>query len=273
MNDNQTPDHESETKAERKQPSDARIILGPLVKHAAIGLVLVSIIVTTAVMLDRQFNKIDEEVAALQAELAKAHEPTETDIEKKNDETTVVGTADAADSNVTQAHPVNVPAKVVEPQTVEPQRASSNAEPVEFTPVENTVAVETEITKPDTAVVQAAAPAVEPTATIEPEAVETSIAEADIASVRTTTRDDFFDKSMDEIIAERNAYLKEMDRAYLEDYRASQQRLLQLMRDRLARQEQRIKEMEQRYQEIYDIRAANLRETQEWRDRFLSDRI
>ena len=83
MNDSQTPDIESEDRLERNQPSDARIILGPLVKYAAIGLVLVGIIVTTAVTLDRQFNKIDEEVAALQAELAQAHDQTETGIERK----------------------------------------------------------------------------------------------------------------------------------------------------------------------------------------------
>jgi hypothetical protein len=45
------------------------------------------------------------------------------------------------------------------------------------------------------------------------------------------------------------------------------------MRERLARQEQRIKEMESRYQEIYDIRAADMKEMQERRESFLTDRI
>ena len=66
MTDTKTPEQA------QKQPSDARIILGPLVKYAAIGLVLVGIIITTAVMLDRQFNTIDQEVAALQAQLEQA---------------------------------------------------------------------------------------------------------------------------------------------------------------------------------------------------------
>ena len=45
------------------------------------------------------------------------------------------------------------------------------------------------------------------------------------------------------------------------------------MRDRLVRQERRIEEMKQRYQEIYDNRAANVREMQEIRESYLADRI
>ena len=269
MTDTQTPDHESDNKPEQKQPSDARIILGPLVKYAAIGLVLVAVIVTTAVTLDRQFNTIDEEVAALQAELAKAHDATETGGEKKNDQAPVAEKTETPVNAVAQSQPATEIQNAVEPQPV-----IDNAEPVEQpSQSEDTVAVATEGSKPDAAAVQAVAPVVEPAAVIEADVVESSTDEVEVETVRTVARDDFFDQSMDEIIAERNAYLKEMDRIYLEEYRASQQRQLQLMRDRLARQEQRIKEMEQRYQEIYDVRAANLREMQEWRDDILPDRI
>ena len=77
MADTNTPDQDTDPGQAQKQPSDARVILGPLVKYAAMGFVLVGIIVTTAVMLDRQFNTIDQEVAALQAELKKAQEQVE----------------------------------------------------------------------------------------------------------------------------------------------------------------------------------------------------
>lgn len=268
MTDTQTPDLESDGEPERKQPSDARIILGPLVKYAAIGFVLVAIIVTTAVTLDRQFNKIDEEVAALQAELAKAHDPTEIGTEKKNDEAAVAEKAGTEEETVSQAQPVEPTESVAEPQP-----AISRAEPVESGQTENLVAVETVSEKLDAAAEQAAVAEVESVAAIEADAVETSPVEAEVATASAVAKDDFFDRSMDEIIAERNAELKEMDQVYLEEFRASQQRQLQLMRERLARQEQRIREMEQRYQEIYDIRAANIQEAQEWRDHFHPDRI
>lgn len=75
MSDTNTP----ETKQHKKVPSDAQIILGPLVKYALIGLVLVSAIITTAVTLDRQFNDIDREIAALEAELAAANQDNGND--------------------------------------------------------------------------------------------------------------------------------------------------------------------------------------------------
>jgi hypothetical protein len=45
------------------------------------------------------------------------------------------------------------------------------------------------------------------------------------------------------------------------------------MRERLARQEERIKKMESRYQEIYNIRAADMQEMQERRESFLTGHI
>ena len=84
---------------------------------------------------------------------------------------------------------------------------------------------------------------------------------------------DPFDQSIEAIIAERNAYLKQRDRIYLEELKASQEKQLKFMRARLARQEQRIKEMEARYQQRYDVRADDVREMQKRRESFLIDRI
>jgi len=74
MTDTKTTDTDNDE--EQNEPSDARIILGPLVKYAAVGFVLVSIIIITAVMLDREFNDIDREVAELRAQLAQANMDT-----------------------------------------------------------------------------------------------------------------------------------------------------------------------------------------------------
>ena len=74
-------------------------------------------------------------------------------------------------------------------------------------------------------------------------------------------------------MAERNTYLKERDRVYLEEFKANQEKQLQFMRERLARQEKRIEQMEKRNQEIYDYRAANVKELQQKRESFLDDRI
>ena len=257
MTETKTPGTETDYNEEQHKQSDARIILGPLVKYAAIGLVLVGIIITTAVTMDRQFNDIDREVAELQAQLAQAN--TDTAVEANADNT---------------AGPQAEAAPVVEAETVKQEpaisaiaEATEDEKPAAATPVvENSVDA-------TPAVTQTAAQAVKKEVIVtESTVAEDTVVEAADAA-RTNRHSDLFDKSFDELIAERNNYLKERDRLYLEEFRASQERQLQFMRERFAHHEQRIQEMEQRNQEIYDYRAANLKERQQRRESFLPDRI
>ncbi len=255
MTDTKTPGSETDNNEDLKQPSDARIILGPLVKYAAMGFVIVSIIITTAVMLDRQFNDIDREVAELEAQLAQARKNTVDEVDTES---------------TTELKEVAIPAV----ETVAVQQ-----EPVISAPVEVNEAEKPAVSVVDNNVdvaPQVAQPAAQPVET------ETNTAEATVADDFVTedavveaaiNSNDFFDKSMDDMIAERNTYLKERDRVYLEEFKANQEKQLQFMRERLVRQEKRIEQMEKRNQEIYDYRAANVKEMQQKRESFLDDRI
>ncbi len=253
MTDTKTTITETDKKEDQNEPSDARIILGPLVKYAAVGLVLVGIIITTAVMLDRQYNDIDREVAELEAQLAQA----------RMDTVAVADTDSAAASQAEVTSTVEAEAVQQKPAVVEVTEAEKPA----ATPVvENSVD-----TTP--AVTQLAAQAVKTEVIVTESTVAEDTVVEDAVANKTNRHDDFFDQSFDELIAERNTYLKEKDRVYLEEFKASQERQLQFMRERLARQEQKIKEMEQRNQEIYDYRAANVKEMQQMRETFMPDRI
>ena len=258
MTETITPGTRTDNNEAQKQPSDARIILGPLVKYAAMGLVLVSIIITTAVMLDRQFNTIDEEVAILQAQLAEANKASAADTSVAVEEQAEAATADAAAS--TRQAPAPAPVPVTRPVT-----AVQTTE----VPAQKTVTVAAEATQSPVQAIKADTV----TITATEAATDTSAVAKDAIAEQADAHYDVFDQSIDDMIAERNDYLKEMDRIYLEEYKASQQKQLQLMRERLARQEKHIQEMEKRYQEIYDVRATNVKERQQRRDSFLSDRI
>lgn len=252
MTDTKTPGTESDNNEDLKQPSDARIILGPLVKYAAMGFVIVSIIITTAVMLDRQFNNIDREVAELEAQLAQANKNT---VDEVNTDTT-------ADLHVTATPAIDIDATQQEPEITEVTEVEKPAASVEVNTVDTASAVTQPATQTNESEVVIAA-----TPVTEDAVAEDAVIEAE------NNRYDFFDKSMDEVIAERNTYLKEMDRVYLEEFKANQEKQLQFMRERLARQEKRIEQMEKRNQEIYDYRAANMKEMQLKRESFLDDRI
>ncbi len=250
MTDTKSPGTETDNKEDQNKQSDARIILGPLVKYAAVGFVLVSIIITTAVMLDRQFNNIDREVAELEAQLAQARMDAVVEVD-----------TDTAAGPQAEATPAVETVAVQQEPVIDEVAEVTEAEKPAVRVIGNVV-----VTAP--AVMQAATPTLQ-TETI---VTETTAAEDAVAD-KTGRRTDMFDMSINELIAERNTYLKEMDRVYLEEFKARQEKSLQFMRERLVRQEQRIEKREKRNQEIYDVRAANVEELQQRRESFLPDRI
>lgn len=268
MTDIKTPVTETDNDIDENKQSDARIILGPLVKYAAAGFVIVGIIITTAVMLDSQFNDIDREVAALEAQLAQANMEAEVATDTpavQNTADVEADTVEAVVTEVTAQQPAisesaeiteaglssaNTVAETVEASSPQPQTATQSA------------AVETKITDTNAA-----------DNSIVENAVTVNAASDNPVAQQAGKKVDIFDQSIEDLIAERNEYLKEMDRVYLEQFRASQEKQLQLMRERLARQEKRIAEMEKRNQEIYDIRASSVKEMQRMRETFLTDRI
>jgi len=248
MTDTKTPGTETDNNEDQKQPSDARIILGPLVKYAAMGFVIVSIIITTAVMLDHQFNDIDREVAELEAQLAQARKNTVDEVDTDT-------TAGLKEESIAAVETVAVQQ---EPVISEPAKVNEAEKPA-VSVVDNNV--------------DAAAQAVETETNTAVATVAKDLVTEDAVVEAANNSNDFFDKSMDDVIAERNTYLKERDRVYLEEFKASQEKQLQFMRERLVRQEKRIEQMEKRNQEIYDYRAANVKERQQKRESSLADRI
>lgn len=250
MTEMNTPDTTVDSKVDKKTVSDARIILGPLVKYALMGFVIVSVIITTAVMLDRQFNDIDRELAILKSELAAANPATVTNTETAEK-------ARTTDVVITNAAVYGAATTVIAENTETETPAASK--------VENKIEART-------AIQPAESPIVAQTDTAEAVLTE-SAAKAETVTVIKNGDIGHFDQSIEAVIAERKAYLKEMDRIYLEGYRARQEKQMQYMRQRLAGQKQRIKEMEARYQKRYDDHAGNVMQRQKWRENFLADRI
>jgi BMFP domain-containing protein YqiC len=262
MNETQSSGTETDHNEDTKTSSDARIILGPLVKYAGIGLVMVAILITTVVTLDRQFNDIDREVAELEAQLAAAHpaaDANQTPVEAPVVETVAVSETQAEQTS--DSEPASSPAiESGTHQVASTKAANRNAE----TPaVTNATVAGTAARYVDNETVDQVV-----------SADQTAVVERVNQNIDSVARpDDLFDKSIEDLIKERNAYLNERDKIYLEEFKASQEKQLQLMRERLARQEQRIEEMEKRNQERYETRAADVMEMQQRRENFLSDRI
>ena len=65
-----TTETETKTEQDKASKSDNKAVFGPLGKYAAIAVIMVSIIVTTAIMLDRQLNTVEQEIATIENEVA-----------------------------------------------------------------------------------------------------------------------------------------------------------------------------------------------------------
>ena len=61
---------ETETETDNVTETNNQSTFKPLGKYAAIAVIMVSIIVTTAIMLDKQLNSVDRELAAIESEVA-----------------------------------------------------------------------------------------------------------------------------------------------------------------------------------------------------------
>ena len=268
------------TSSRADRPSDARLILGPLLKHAAIGLMLVSIILGTVVMVDRERGQIDREVAELEAMLT-ANPPMQ-DQQFSADESTAESmtvdseTVDSEKATVADAAAPARPTTTTSGHTeanehndkvIDPALSAVAFEHAPDTDLEATT-VEVQISEQGDS---AAAHRNEPPSTTAT-ALESSRQKAPVALTE-HRNPATFDQDIADIIEERNAFLNDMDQLYLESYKASQDKQLQHMRERLARQEQRIKEMEARFKERYEIRADDLQEMRELRENFSMDRI
>lgn len=226
--------------------SDRRMLLGPLIIYGLVAFVIAGIIVTTAIVLNNEYNEIDKQVAAVEAEIAqqnKAEQLAEQETVKPQENITianaevteVVASNDTADSATT-------PAEVTQPvEAALPAQQAATIPPVVQTPV-----------APATDVATATVPATDAAIAASQPVYET------------------FDRKAR--IAERNERIAQQDQEYLEAFKTSQAKQIEWLRAQLVKQQERIEAIEKRNMETYQMREAAIKRMQEAREQSL-DRI
>ena len=84
-----------ETQQEETQQdaiSDRRLILAPLARYGVVAIIIASLIVTTAIMLNKEYNQIDSQVATIEAELAQKNQVAEQEAIKSDTSVEVAST-------------------------------------------------------------------------------------------------------------------------------------------------------------------------------------
>lgn len=280
----------TETKSENTTPViDKKALFGPLGRYAIIGVIMGSIIVTTAIMLDRQSDSaiahieaIEKELAELNAAEAAATADTTTVIEADNSQLQEV--IDVAEVNVI---PVNVEAATVQtdtiPTTASVEKHVSKQQVVMLTT--DTVAT-TQETAFDTNQTIKQKPASTQTVNVEPaknEATFEYTAQTYRPQHVVDLRDQQWEARIRERKLEQKQHLAELfnrnkahDLQRLEEYKVWQEEGVDIRRERLreqiARQQELIEELILRNKEAYEMREASV-QRQQTSHKQLLDRI
>ena len=234
--------------------NDNKAVFAPLGKYAVAAVIMVSIIVATAIMLDKQLNTVEEQIATIETETA---------------ETFTIS------SNTTYAATINEPVAIVT-STSETTTTQETKEVTKVDVVSSPVAQEI-----------LAAPSAEVLAAIEETAVTSPQTEqaSNLEIVKTATsmqtrqeqltgdsqaRVEAYKLEQKQRMAEMFARIKSLESQRLDQYKTNQDEQIARLRDQLSSQQQVIEKLILRNKELFEIRAANVRKNQTYREETLN---
>lgn len=251
--------------------SDNKVIFAPLGKYAIVAVIMVSIIVTTAIMLDKQLNTVEEKIAGIESE-------TVINVASAKDEQqsaeAVVETEKTVESAKVDVY-VTTKTKTKEQESTE---VTAKAETTIET-VKTDVYVTTE-TKTE-AIVQAAhdsnsTPNTQEVATTEnanqtrqPQFAINNMDKVNIDQQR-QVRIDAFKLEQKQHMTEMFARIKTLESQQLNQYKAGQEKQIARLRERIAEQQKMIDALVLRNKDLFELRAANIERRQTNREQILN---
>ncbi|VAW50290.1 hypothetical protein MNBD_GAMMA05-1331 [hydrothermal vent metagenome] len=269
----------TEKQATNTAPSDNKVIFGPLGKYAVIAIIMVSIIVTTAIMLEKQLNTIDQQVADLEAEIAESNK-------KKLISSKATASTDISDTAIS-AEAASQTSAAVETSLAEAPvvTKAKNIASAEETNKNSTLAVETvDDTKnisaeptlaTSTSVEQTAQ--VTPVATIKQILVDRQVKLTDRLTNRNKAREEVrqartqaFKLEQKKHMSELFARIKALESRQLDRYKVSQQNQVVSLRKQVTRQQQMIEALALRNKDLYELRSATAQRNQSNREQMLN---
>jgi len=228
-----------QTKATTKAPAvnDNKAVFGPLGKYAVVAVIMVSIIVTTAIMLDKQLNTVDEKIAAIETEVTEIH-------------TIDAITADTATSNetveiVASTSEINATKEITSAEAA-PAPVAIEAAPAADLKTEQAITIAT---------VETATPA------------QTNQKQP---AMDNQDRIEAHKLEQKQRMAEMFARIRSLESQQLEQYKTNQDGQITRLRDHITSQQQMIDKLALRNKELFEMRAANVQRNQTNREQVLN---
>ena len=254
--------------------NDNKTVFGPLGKYAVVAVIMVSIIVTTAIMLNKQLGTVEEQLAVMASEVAENNAAI-----SRNMATTEISDATVSSSTISEAQET---AEVAEAEVapVEVQATEIQAVEIQATEVQAAeILVATENTSKEAvseAIVSTEQTSSTDVAVIEPAKSKNS-AEIYQAQRATTKRDQERQARIESYKLEQKQHMTEMfarvkllESKQLDQYKIQQDKHIERLRQRITEQEQLIEALILRNKERVDFRAANMQRSQSNREKVLN---
>jgi hypothetical protein len=241
----------AETSTTENQAASNKAVFGPLGKYAVIAVIMVSVIVTTAIMLNKELSTVEGNIATIENVVV---ENISADAGSATTETQNINTT--ASVNATQVN------ASVAPSEATPDNISSVATTATTVTTETVaeVATTTETTVANTAPTE--------------KTVSTGIATIQTRQAQLTAENQAriaaFKLEQKQHMSEMFARIKTLEAQQLEQYKSHQDTQVERLREQIAAQQQMIETLISRNKELYDLRAANVQEHQTKREELIN---
>ena len=249
-------------------------IFAPLGKYAIVAMIMVSIIVTTAIMLNKQLGTVEEQLAIMEIEVAERNAAISGNtVTTERSEATVSSSAineEQENAKLAKAEAVPVLVQTAEAQAVEAQTTEVQAAEV-LVATENTI--KETVTEADISTEQTNSTDI---ALIEP-AMSKNPAQDNQARFTMAKRDqerqarlESFKLEQKQHMSEMFARIKSLESKQLDQYKMHQDKQIERLRQQIAKQEQLIEALILRNKERVDIREASMQRSQSNREQMLN---
>jgi len=248
--ENNTENTESSNPEIEDQAAKNKAVFGPLRKYAVVAVIMVSVIVTTAIMMNKELGSVEGTIASIENEVSEMAS-TDTDAalpETENNAAKVTADAPAVDLVATPAEE-EVPAVALSVETVATPEAVAVAESSAQTAISDT----DENTQTENAAFSAS-----------PEARQEQLAAEFQARIEAHKLE------QKQHMTEMFARIKEQDAKHLDQYKSYQDTQVERLRDQIAIQQKMIDSLISRNKELYELRAANIQQQQSKREEMIN---
>ena len=256
--------------------NDNKAVFAPLGKYAAVAVIMVGIIITTAIMLDKQLKTVEEQLAELESEAAAAYateSDTTTDAIVANKETSATAetntTAKAETKAEATSETVAVAAAPIATPVAIPVKTAIEAPTAEVLVAQET-ATTADVTEISNNTVQTRSAAELELATAETSAQTSSKTRQAQLAKENQARIDAFKAEQKKNMSEMFARIKTLEAQQLNRYKANQDDQITRLRKQITEQQQQIESLVLRNKDLFDLRAANVQRVQANREQVLN---